>query len=173
MWIIISKINFSRYKLWNRLFLSFYICHFWLKLHVILSFTVQDDWYINNLVLKFCGDNLEDGLRMLGRHPLEVYRTSLIQSRGCFTRSNSRMRKIINKMSSIPNCVLPVKGNPRTYPRDDLRPATALHECGIHFVRSNEKSLMGIDFDCKSGKLSLPVLPIHDATKHLLLNMVV
>lgn len=32
---------------------------------------------------------------------------------------------------------------------------------------------MGIDFDCKSGKLSLPVLPIHDATEHLLLNMVV
>ncbi|KAJ4781903.1 hypothetical protein LUZ62_066160 [Rhynchospora pubera] len=132
-----------------------------------------DYLYIHNLVLKFCGDNLKDGLQGLARHPLEVYRMSLIQSRGCVTRCSSRMQTIINKMSLIQNCVLPVRGIPRTNPRDDIRPATALRECGIRFVQSKEKSLLAIKFDCKNGKLSLPVLAIHDANIHLLLNMVV
>lgn len=99
---------------------------------IYLSFIAQDDHYINNLVLKFCGGKLEDGLQGLGRrHPLEVHRASLLQSTGSITHS-SWMQKIINKMSLIKNnCLLRVEGNPRTNPQYDIRPATALRECGV------------------------------------------
>ena len=52
--------------------------------------------------------------------------------------------------------------------------AVELWESGVRFrcKDTGHASLRDINFDHNTGTLELPVLPVHDGTEHLLLNMV-
>ncbi|XP_078149711.1 UPF0481 protein At3g47200-like [Carex rostrata] len=110
-----------------------------------------DAEYINHLVLSYCGETLRANLSRLASHPLELYRMSLLHK----------------------DTIVQVKSPPINETKV-IENAVELRESGVHFI-SNDKyctSLTDIKFDPKTGRLKLPVLPVHDGTEHFLLNMV-
>ncbi|XP_078149715.1 UPF0481 protein At3g47200-like [Carex rostrata] len=125
---------------------------FW---ETFLSFTDEeqinlDVEYINGLVLSYCGKNLKANLSTLANHPLELYRMSLLHED----------LPPINEANGT-----------HTYLIEN---AVELWENGVHFrcKDTGHVSLRDINFDSQTGTLELPVLPVHDGTECLLLNMV-
>ena len=53
-----------------------------------------------------------------------------------------------------------------------LYSATQLHEAGVKFKKSSEKSLLGIHFDSKRGVLEIPCLTLDDSTEILFRNII-
>ncbi|KAJ3687278.1 hypothetical protein LUZ61_016442 [Rhynchospora tenuis] len=109
------------------------------------------DQYINKLVLKFCGEHLKATLPGLASHPLELYRMSMLHS--------DYEEKIVE---CVPSTICETKV---------IESAVELRESGVRFRRSHSTSLRDIKFNPDTGWLELPVIPVHDGTEHLLLNM--
>ena len=53
-----------------------------------------------------------------------------------------------------------------------LYSATQLHEAGVKFRVSSKKSLLGINFDLKSGVLEIPCLTLYDSNEFLIRNVI-
>lgn len=114
---------------------------------------MQDEEFINNLILKFCFPDTP--LSCLGNclHPLDVYRKNLLQNHvGGEKPHRSRSR-----------------GKRRKGGDNIIRSATELNEAGIRFKKSKTRSLKDISF--RGGVLRLPVIVVDDATESIFLNL--
>ncbi|KAJ4765216.1 hypothetical protein LUZ62_075591 [Rhynchospora pubera] len=110
------------------------------------------DQYINNLVLRFCGEKLKANLLGLASHPLELYRMSMLH--GYYEQ------KIVECEPG------------KICETEVIQNAVELQESGVRFRKSKSTSLRDIEFDPKTGMLELPFIPVNDGTEHLLLNMI-
>ncbi|XP_078149712.1 UPF0481 protein At3g47200-like [Carex rostrata] len=124
----------------------------------------MDHESINGLVRSYCNKNLKANLSRLASHPLELYRMSLLHE-----DAKSQVKSFpINETKNFSSKIKKTETN------NFIGNAVELWENGVHFKCKDDDhaNLRDIKFDRKTGTLELPVLPVHDGTEHLLLNMV-
>ena len=95
---------------------------------------------------------MKANLSRLASHPLELYHMSLLPEGYMIVPINKTEEVIETRM---------------------IENAVELNESGVRFRRKrNSTSLMDINFDTNTGWLDLPVIPVHNGTEHILLNMI-
>ncbi|KAK8533855.1 hypothetical protein V6N13_028458 [Hibiscus sabdariffa] len=132
--------------------------HCWfLFCFAVSSELMQDEEYVNNLVLKFCSPNAPLSCFGSCLHILEVYRKSLLHDVPDSCRQQRKHRR-----------------RPRVPHHEDgddiIRSAMELNEAGIWFKKSKTDSLKDITF--RGGVLKLPLIIVDDATESLFLNLI-
>ena len=116
---------------------------------------MQDEEFVNKLILMFCSPNTPVSCLGSCLHVLDVYRRSLLED-----IPGSRQRKRHRK--------------PRNSHHEDgdgiIRSAMELNEAGIRFKKSKTVSLKDITF--RGGVLKLPSVIVDDATESMFLNLI-
>lgn len=116
---------------------------------------MQDEEFVNKIILKFCSPNTPVSCIGSGLHVLDVYRKSLL-----LEIPGRRQRKRHLKPRSS-----------RHEDGDDIiRSAMELNEAGIRFKKSKTVSLKDISF--RGGVLKLPAVIVDDATESMFLNLI-
>lgn len=111
---------------------------------------MQNDEYVNKLMLNFCYPNTLYTRLGKGLHALDLYRKSLLQEDPKRKKRRPRGRSVYDVNGII-------------------RSATEINEAGIQFKKSKTKSLKDISFH--HGVLELPVIVVDDATEATFLNL--
>ncbi|KAL5700545.1 hypothetical protein ACHQM5_025972 [Ranunculus cassubicifolius] len=128
-----------------------------LLLHKLLSLegVIEGDQvnYLNKLIFNFVNPRYHLPSDDSFLHVLDLYRKSLL-----------------GNGQSLPPTKMKPPGNTQNA-ADIVRSAEKLHEAGIDFKSSQNKSIMDISFDC--GKLKLPTIVVDDMTESTFLNLMV
>lgn len=121
---------------------------------------MQDDRYVNKLVLDFFYYTNTDNMSSLGNkkclHILDIYRKSLIYEVPDRKKREQKRPQIQDLIDDTDNSI--------------IRCMTELNEAGIRFKKSETQSLRDISFN--NGILRLPSIVIDDSTESTFLNLI-